>query len=881
MAAKRKLPNGARFYRCALQVNPFAYLRRHKKPVHFDCETGYNAAMVEACRENGIEVVAVADHYRFEPSSKSLVSALREAGIFAFGGFEAVAKDGVHFLCLFDPDKDDFLARYIGSCGVHDCSEDSPVGNLDSLELLEEARKWGAMLIAAHVASAGGLLQKLSGQSRAKVWKSTDLLACALPGPAKDAPDGIRQILQNKDAAHQRPRELAIVNATDVNSPEDLRKPSASCFIKMSEVSVEALRQAFLDAQSRIRLHSDPQPEPHAEFVSMHWEGGFLSGTSVHFNGNLNALVGGRGAGKSTLIESIRYVLGLYPIGEEARKVHEAMVQNVLKPGTKVSLWVRSHHPSEAFYLVERSVPNPPTVKDRQGAILHVQPRDLVPGVQVFGQHEISELARNPAKRTLLLKRFAERDPALEDRKKELQAALAQSRRRIVETRREMDRLEERLAVLPGLEETQKRFREAGLEERLKEKSLLVKEEQLFVLLDERLAPFRSLHQELVASLPLDVAFLADKALDTLPNAELVGALGPVLTSLSEQFAQLGDQLDNALAGTDAAVAEIRKRWDEQCERINDAYDRLLRESQRSSVDGAEFIRIRKRIEKLRPLNERLRHVEIDLETQEAHRYELVLEWEEIKQREFRVIENAAKKVSRELRGKVDVAVTMESNRRPLEDFLRKQVGGYLKHAIDRLNNEPMLSLREFSEHCRKGKESLMKAYGLPAGTAGRLAGAGLDTHMKIDELELPAETEIRLNIASDDETEEWRSLEELSMGQKATAILLLLLLDLQAPLVVDQPEDDLDNRFVTEGIVPIMRREKRRRQFIFSTHNANIPVLGDAELILGLTASGEKATIAREHMGSLDSRPVRELVEETLEGGKDAFEMRRSKYGF
>jgi hypothetical protein len=81
------------------------------------------------------------------------------------------------------------------------------------------------------------------------------------------------------------------------------------------------------------------------------------------------------------------------------------------------------------------------------------------------------------------------------------------------------------------------------------------------------------------------------------------------------------------------------------------------------------------------------------------------------------------------------------------------------------------------------------------------------------------------------------------------------------------------------------MRQEKRRRQFVFSTHNANIPVLGDAELILGLSASGEAqeghARIAREHMGSIDSRPVRELVEEILEGGKDAFEMRRSKYGF
>ena len=81
------------------------------------------------------------------------------------------------------------------------------------------------------------------------------------------------------------------------------------------------------------------------------------------------------------------------------------------------------------------------------------------------------------------------------------------------------------------------------------------------------------------------------------------------------------------------------------------------------------------------------------------------------------------------------------------------------------------------------------------------------------------------------------------------------------------------------------MRQEKRRRQFVFSTHNANIPVLGEAELILGLTASGEAAAghaeIASEHMGSIDSRPVRELVEEILEGGKDAFEMRRSKYGF
>ena len=72
---------------------------------------------------------------------------------------------------------------------------------------------------------------------------------------------------------------------------------------------------------------------------------------------------------------------------------------------------------------------------------------------------------------------------------------------------------------------------------------------------------------------------------------------------------------------------------------------------------------------------------------------------------------------------------------------------------------------------------------------------------------------------------------------------------------------------------------------FLFSTHNANIPVLGDAELIIGLTASGEakggNAKVASEHMGSIDMPAVRELVEEILEGGRDAFETRRLKYGF
>ena len=174
---------------------------------------------------------------------------------------------------------------------------------------------------------------------------------------------------------------------------------------------------------------------------------------------------------------------------------------------------------------------------------------------------------------------------------------------------------------------------------------------------------------------------------------------------------------------------------------------------------------------------------------------------------------------------------------------------------------------------------------GIPPGAAERIAQAGPERCMHIEELELQATTEIALNTAAEGASAVWQTLDQLSTGQKATAVLLLLLLESDAPLVVDQPEDDLDNRFITDGVVPIMRQEKGRRQFVLSTHNANIPVLGDAELILGLAASGEgregNAKIASAHMGSIDEMSVRLLVEEILEGGRTAFEMRRLKYGF
>jgi len=877
-------PNGARFYKCALQVNPFAYLRRHDKQTVFASEADYNSAIIEACHANNIEAIAVTDHFRVGDSA-GLTKAARAAGIFAFGAFEAAANDGVHFLCFYDPDKDNTLERIIGQHGVRDHGALSPSGDKNCTELMACVREQGGITVAAHVGSDNGMLATLEGQPRINAWKSPDLYACAIPGPISEAPQNIRSILENKDAAHRRERPVAVLNASDVNSPRDLAEPRSSCFIKMSALSVEGLRQAFLDPGSRIRLHSDTPPQPHAEFVAMAWEGGFLDGVRLHFNGNLNVLVGGRGTGKSTVIESLRYVLAVDPIGEEATKAHQGVLKHVLKSGTKVSLLVRSHHPSRQDYTIERTVPNPAVVKDELGNVLNLSPLEVVPGVEVFGQHEISELTKSREKLTLLLERFVERDPASGPRKSQVRLELERSRSRIADVQRELKVIEDRLALLPSLEETQKRFQDAGLEERLKEKSLLVREERILVTMKERLAPISAVRQELAGLLPVDTAFLSVRALEGLPNSALLLQGAAVLDTLSSRLQMLAQQIDQVISSADAELSELRTRWDEGRKFADTTYQTVLRELQKSKIDGEEFIRLRRQIEELRPLRDRKEALNRDLGINQARRRNLLDEWLNLQSTEYRALEKAAKRVTRKLAGRVRAKVTMAGNREPLEKLLREGVGGNLVALLDRLKSRESLSLLDFAQRCREGKDSLMSHYGLPPAAAERLTQASPDLFMQIEELALPATTQIELNTSSEGGPETWQTIEALSTGQKATAVLLLLLLESEAPLVVDQPEDDLDNRFITDGVVPTMKDEKRKRQFVFSTHNANIPVLGDAELIIGLSTAIHNVVVQGQssdhHMGSIDVQPVREMVEEILEGGKTAFEMRRQKYGF
>lgn len=153
-----------------------------------------------------------------------------------------------------------------------------------------------------------------------------------------------------------------------------------------------------------------------------------------------------------------------------------------------------------------------------------------------------------------------------------------------------------------------------------------------------------------------------------------------------------------------------------------------------------------------------------------------------------------------------------------------------------------------------------------------------LDAALELDEVLFDDLPEIRLNDRPLDVQSKPRPLSELSPGQRCSAILPILLLTGDSPLLIDQPEDNLDNRLIRQVIVNILATIKLRRQVIVATHNPNLPVLGDAEQTVILRAVREKAC-ELQAFGNLDSSKVVTYITDIMEGGREAFQYRQTIY--
>jgi hypothetical protein len=143
--------------------------------------------------------------------------------------------------------------------------------------------------------------------------------------------------------------------------------------------------------------------------------------------------------------------------------------------------------------------------------------------------------------------------------------------------------------------------------------------------------------------------------------------------------------------------------------------------------------------------------------------------------------------------------------------------------------------------------------------------------------LQHSAEPQDRPAISFRVEDGSYRALSELSTGQKCTALLVITLCEGDNPIVVDQPEDSLDIRSIWEDMCLRLRRAKRSRQFIFTTHNSSLAVASDTDIFMVLSGGANSSRVVLS--GAIDGEDVRREVIQLLEGGESTYFLKQRKY--
>lgn len=877
----------ARFWRCALQVNPSGYQAKYRGAEHGLDEAGYNQQVLDRCLTLAIKVVGVADHGNVD-AVDGLRRFLEPHGIIVFPGFEIASSEKIHMVCLFpEGTTKDHLNRYLGKLSLTDSQDTVQPSSKTCLDLAQIIFDLGGFWYAAHMTGASGLLRlNQDGGGLAHIWKNETLVkAGQIPGPLKDLSPNYKQIVSNKDPNYQRAHRIALLNAKDVAKPNDLADPCASCWIKMTRPSFESFLTAFKDPDSRIRLGLPPAAH-YSRVESLRFHGGFLDGIDIELSAHLNAVIGGRGTGKSTMVECLRYALDVPPRAVSARRQHEDIVKANLRSGGRIDLAVVSRAQNGKRYLVSRRYGEPPVIKDDAGQVSNLQPRDLLPRIEIYGQNEILELARDPASQTAILNRFLPSGSNLASELGALVRKMSDNRTKLLAAVHQKDELQAQVARLPKLTEQVQQFNSLGLEDKLALVPQLERGKQLAMRVSEELDRVAQGLTSLEESLP-DTAFLSDKALDGLPHAGILVNMRAALDALGKealtQLAGLRQLHAATVTATNVQQVELKAKLDAESVALEKTFASLPVFAGKPGRDvGRAYQELLRDIESIRPSEVRVSTIDKLLNELQSQRRNLLDEFSQLRDQRTDELSKAAKKLNHKLDGKLRLNLRVGAQRKALKEFLLQVPGLGEKKLVWIDESGDDLTVPALVKAIRDGESAIKTLtwdWGMQPSVVDALARLDRSLVLELEEIDLQDRILIELNVSHEGEI--FKPLHDLSTGQQCTAVLHLLLLDNDDPLIMDQPEDNLDNAFIAERIVTQLRGAKTERQFLFATHNANIPVFGDAEWIGIFSSDGSQAQMPVEAQGSIDVPAIRKSAAEILEGGPEAFFQRREMYGF
>ncbi len=881
---------GAQFLNVDLHIHSYGASKDVKDP------TMTPQAIVDSAVDQGLSVIAITDHNSDRNVAAALLHAQKYAEkLLVLPGVEVTSANG-HLLAYFAPENTNELNRFLAKLDLVGLEGDDGTHTAKSMaDVKTETEKVGGVCIAAHIdREKTGFEMLTSGYPN---WKRDIITNAGLYGvecddPARlvwysdsdepgsagaerakllEAPASVSRLRGRRLFAHVQgsgAHSLAVFQAQDPDKPWTR--------MKMTELSFEAFRTALIDPTARVVAKARvPRAIPRVRGMSA--TGGFIGGEVVRFSDNLNCFVGGRGTGKSTSLRSLAYCLGVDDAFGDFESCPDAMV-------------VYCEDADGIVYRYERARGGEIAVKVKEHNSITDVPIDSFQ-IEYFGQGELARVAEDPLNNPTVFQEFLDRHILLAD----LQ----------VQNGSLVDQLRTNAAGLEPLEGSYGQLHE-------KKRALSDIKTKLKVAEEGKLRDIVGA-QNRIAS---------EKSVRT--TIESIGArysTGITLSNLENDFAKIvataGEVTDDAeskttLAGMKKCIESTNTSLRAKAEEINVLLKACAKELQTKCSElrthharmeatlAAKIVGL-----KAKGLAGNLAELEKLLKEKITLAQDVAaIEQKEEELSEFRCDRQRLLKQLRAVRAemtkrrKAQLHSVNANLARTITDYkvFVKYVDSGITGDFFRFVSEKMRgtyfqddSARELCDRmlpdqlaelvlARKHSE-LATASGLgdpwPAKIVDKLCYWRIIFELEI----LAKEPKPVITVRTKSTPAREIPVAQLSDGQRHTILLTIAMLaESNVPLVIDQPEDDLDNAFVFSSIVATLRTIKERRQIILITHNANIAVLGDSELLLPMRR--ENGCGKAFDRGSIDREATKRRAQEILEGGPEAFLRRSEMYG-
>jgi chromosome segregation protein len=726
---------------------------------------------------------------------------------------------------------------------------------------------------------------------------------------------GEKKILDGLDVAWGSKR-LAIFQTSDARKADFSTLGQHASWVKWAEPTAEALRQACLAQESRIS-HTDPAlPNVWISRVVVS-QSKFMGRVDVALNPQYTALIGGRGTGKSTILDYLRWALCDQPAEAseddevaDPRVRQRKLIEATLKP---LGGHVEVHCLINGIPHVVRRQASDGSVQLKVGDNEYEKVREsniqsLLP-IQAYSQKQLSSVAIRVDELLRFVTSPIQRQ--LEDigrRQLEVAGRLRENYGTLQRFRNLSTEIDRSNLRIKSLDEQAKSLRDGltgisdedraildGKSAHDDTKASLVAWEERLAVVDEDLLVITSSMQSSITKLERPTNLPEDLSVDVENYLEATRAtLNTALNALSAARSGLASKLQSGeiIHSLVHAITDKLKMFDE-------TYVGVKERSSAHEVKLAELAKLEEQQREARQLLQK-QHKELESLGQPLERHKL-LRTELADVRKERTSALAMQCATLSASSEVLLKATLSAGRgfeTTQQKFRGLIAGSNVRGArVDELfenlakETDPVstwetvltelesLSLLEADAEITSEQTPVISRLGLPLADQNKMVAkltpdGWLD--LSLAELVDTPQFEYRAKEA------EYIPFASASAGQQASALLSTLLAHDGSPLIIDQPEDDLDSATVQQ-IVGKIWQSKSRRQLIFSSHNPNLVVNGDADLVLvcAHVNTGDQSAGHVKVQGAIDVATVRDAITSVMEGGERAFRLRKEKYGF